>query len=247
MKRHNRFISLVAPAALAAGLGLSACASDNPTEHSTSITAPSQTDGAPSSAVPSKTPDLDASPAAPSEEKMADMYANSLIRNEMITAAVVDATRRILDDVQAGGSNFGPTDFYNYDTNTWNSKSGIQQGQGYFQHTPDYGGGNSLWSIEMLQLPDGSFDTSNIKSIHFAPNADSSGPNSEQPSVEFRCIVSDDGSCVWETSVGNGVVNGAIARGTIFGPYNIDGLSVEEGNELDGKAKVLLDLYTQPS
>lgn len=102
----------------------------------------------------------------PPETQRAEAYIKTPERNDAIQNAVKDAVDRIL------GGNFGPTDFYNHRTKTYDTQSGAKGGVGTLQHTPDYGGDKSLWSIEMTQLPDGRFDTGSVRSIHFAPDAD---------------------------------------------------------------------------
>lgn len=74
------------------------------------------------------------------------------------------------------------------------------------------------------------------------------GTNGGQPSVQFECRKSADGSCVWETTVGAGFdANGAFYRGEIVDKYNSGNLNTTKAKGVDDLGIASLDKYTQPT
>lgn len=145
---HNRLIR--SGAALAAGVAaatfaLNACTADRPVDPAptTPVATAFETPKAPS-------PTVD-----PEEQTQAelDSYIASPERNHLIEGVVNKLGARI---IKHGPSKIGYFDFYNTQTKKW--KYSNNEGWGYFQHNPGYGGSKYQVSVGAYQNAHGHID-----------------------------------------------------------------------------------------
>jgi hypothetical protein len=107
------------------------------------------------------------------EDAMA--YADSAERDQRVAREVMVAGNRVVDLAESG--EVGYFAFYNPTTYEWGRGTG-NEGYGYLQHNPEYGGTETQMIVAVYQNSDGSFDRNSIKGVSI------SSPG--QPAVGFE-------------------------------------------------------------
>ncbi|MBL8121863.1 hypothetical protein JNM87_03875 [Candidatus Saccharibacteria bacterium] len=145
----------IATGVMLAGAALSGCAGGGDA-------APKPTSIAAETHAITPTPEVSATKSAAEialmKKEAIERYTKSDERNQKVAKAVQAMGMRV---VLNGGSALGYFDFYNPDKDNWKSKVSPAQneGWGYLQHNPQYGGSRHQAAVTVYRDSDGGFNT----------------------------------------------------------------------------------------
>ncbi len=222
--------------ALAATALLSACTSSSKESAETPRPVPTA-----SATVEAKSPEQSAiDQAAKAQEKAkaqteaAESYLASTERNTTLDNTVQALGKRIID--AAEDKRIGYFDFYNIDTEDWGRGKG-NEGWGYLQHNPQYGGSEHQVFATVYQNADGSFNLD--KGVQAVSVVMRDNPDVfEYVSIESPLttkLVSDIELPLpaWKTSISLSKTDGGSHETREADAYNFEELTAEQLSALD--------------